>query len=208
MTLVSALPDLSSSAVEEADQIILRDVSAGAIVKSPLGGVIESRVRLMGWRDWADTTTAGTPITVAPSTWVNLTNDGAGTYTNTAHGLPGTNFDWSVASQVLNFTQYQVGDTVDLRVDANITTTGANQIVKWRLYFNAGGSPFSLESAEQLYKTSGAKHVVQMFSFYLGSDDVKDSTTRIQVWSDSDATLVVNGFFIRVVPKFPVWVPS
>jgi hypothetical protein len=45
---------------------------------------------------------------------------------------------------------------------------------------------------------------VQTVPFYIGAASVKDNPITIQIESDDTASVVVNGWMIRVLPRHPV----
>lgn len=152
-----------------------------------------------GFADYNDTATSGTPITIPATTWTKLTNNilGANTKTN---ALPrGVTSLWNASTNQLNFTELPLNSQVIVRADLSLTTTVANQIAKARLLMAKGDAiEFPINDSERYYKTAGTHDVIVTLPLYIGSTPVKTAPAEIQFWSDSAATMVVRGWYIRV----------
>lgn len=158
---------------------------------------IEALQTRSGWADYQDTATTGTPISISASTWTKLTNNklGANSQSNLPSGV--TNL-WNSVSNQLALSELPLKTTLEARVDFAITTTSANQVVRFRTRLAIGTIvEFSLETTQNQFKTAGAQNVVITVPFYIGSDNVRLNPGEFQVWSDASATVIVNGWYIR-----------
>lgn len=163
---------------------------------------IEKLQTASGFVDYNDAVTGITPISVSPSTWTKLTNDKAGPNTKIDQ-LPAliTNL-WNTSTNQLVLTEVHVNSVIFARVDLIVTTTTANQVVKFRTSLGIGsGSAFQLETSETHFKSSGAKNMALPISFYIGSDDIRTSPGEFQLWSDASCTVRVNGWYIVINKK-------
>lgn len=159
---------------------------------------IEALQNRNGWADYQDTATTTTPISVSPSTWTKLTNNKLGANTQSALPSGVTNL-WNAVSNQLVLTEIPLKSTLEARIEIAVTTTAANQVVRLRTRLAIGTIiEFSLESTQNQFKTAGAQNIVQSGSFYIGSDNVRLNPGEFQIWSDASATVVVNGWYIRV----------
>lgn len=159
---------------------------------------IEALQNRNGWADYQDTATTATPVSVSSSTWTKLTNNklGANTQSNLPSGV--TNL-WNSTSNQLALSEVPLKSTLEARMDIVITTSSANQVVKIRTKLAIGTVvEFSLESTQNQFKTAGAQSIVLSVPFYIGSDNVRLYPGEFQIWSDASATVVVNGWYIRV----------
>lgn len=159
---------------------------------------IEALQNQIGYVDYKDSATAGTPIRVSPSTWTKLTNNklGANTRTRLPSGI--TNL-WNSTTNQLDLTQLPVDTMVEFQVDIAVTTSAANQVVKFRNSLAIGGTtPFQIETTEMNFKTAGAKNLAINGNFYVGSTDVSSNPGEFQLWSDASCTVVVRGWYIKV----------
>lgn len=169
-----------------------------------LGGSVVGGTTLHGLEDYNDTATATTPIAMPlADTWYNLTSDGLGPNSQTALKLPGNKNTWNTTSNQLELDDLTIGDTVDLRIDVDITTTSANEVIELGLRLAAGsGSSFVLSVGRQYFKTAGTEQIVLPYWFYIGSALVRDNPAELVIKSDGTGdSCVVNGFAIRTSPR-------
>lgn len=166
----------------------------------PLTGTVSQ-----GLYDYNDVTTTGTPIplTVAGQ-FYPLTNDGAGAFTNKTYALAGLPDVWDVATNQFDWTDGTVlalGDTVEIRVDVDIITTGTNKAFELDIELGVGGSPYTLPIIPlENFKTAGTYHDVRLMSIYMGDANTLNFPARLLAKSDgTGVTVTVNGWFIRVL---------
>lgn len=157
-----------------------------------------------GLYDYNDATTTGTPIALTlANTFYDLTNDGAGAFTNKTYALDGLDDIWDVATNQFDWTDGTVlalGDTVDIRVDVDIITTGTNKAFELDIELGVGGAPYKLPIIPLVnFKTAGTYHDVRMMSIYMGDSNTLDNPAKLEAKADgAGVTVVVNGWFIRV----------
>jgi hypothetical protein len=161
---------------------------------------IETLQRQIGFVDYSDAATGVTPIAVGASTWVKLTNEKLGPNTKIDAMPEGVTNLWNNVTNQLVLTELPVDTMVEARADLIVTTTAANQVVKFRTLF-AIGDPiqFDVEGAANQFKTAGAQKMVLNGSFYIGSEAVRLNPAEFQLWSDAACTVRVNGWYIRVI---------
>lgn len=159
---------------------------------------IEILQRQLGYADYNDTATTGSPIAVSPSTWTKLTNNKLGANTRSRLPVGVTNL-WNSTTNQMDLNELPVDTMIQVRLDIIVTTSAVNQVVKTRTSF-AIGNPvaFQLEASESFYKTAAAHKLVQHGSFYIGSDAVRINPAEFQIWSDASCTVVVNGWYFKV----------
>ena len=157
----------------------------------------------MGMWDYNDVATIATPIALAvANTKYPLTNDGAGANTNVAFALPILSNIWNVGTQRLDFATLALGDTIDARVDVQVTTTGANHEIAlfWRL--GEGGSPYDLQITRQNFKTAGTYTFTVLHAAYMGDANTRDNPSLFLMSSDNTGdTVTVNGWFMRTITR-------
>lgn len=163
---------------------------------------LQLRNAQIGFMDYADTATTGSPIAVAgTNTFTDLTNNGLGVTTNKAYKPPAVGEIWNTSTNRLNFVgSLKPGDMVDARLDFTVTTTSANQIINVSLFLQVGlGSEFELPfvSSKQ-FKSAGTYRVTEYIGFYIGSALTRDNPGRFRIKSDASATCVVNGFYFKL----------
>lgn len=173
---------------------------AWTIPNLPLTGTISQ-----GVYDYNDVTTTGTPIplTVAGTPY-ELTNDGAGAFTNTTYALNGLTEVWDVATDQFVWTDGTVlalGDTVDIRLDIDVIVTGTNKAVKVDIELGIGASPYSIPIMPLTnYKAADTYHEVRLMSIYMGDTNTLNNPGKLKATADgTGVTVVVNGWYVRVL---------
>jgi len=151
----------------------------------------------VGFADYSDTATTSTPISVSPTTWTKLTNNGAGA--QTLKKLPAGVTDlWNTSTNQLSLSQLPLYSMIEARLDLVVTTSTANQVVQIRTSLAIGDAgAFTLPTGEAFFKTSGAHTVVASIPFYIGSAPVRANPGEFQIYSDASCTVKVNGWYIR-----------
>lgn len=158
-----------------------------------------------GFEDYNDT---GGSQSLTSGSFVDLQNDGAGTYTLTTYRLPGYSAIWDTTNDQFTWSSagLSLGDTVDIRFDVIVTTTGSNHEVAARIDLAHGhASEYSLEFERRTFKTAGTYNLVKNFSIYMGDANTLNNPAKLAMYTDSTGnSVVVNGWFIRVIPRNPV----
>lgn len=155
----------------------------------------------MGWWDYNDTATATTPIALSVAgTEYQLTNNGLGSFTNIAYALPGGPAIWNTATNYFNFTGLTVGDVVSTRIDIQVTTASANNVVDVLIEAGIGGTSYKLKVGTFYFKSAGTYQIVFPASLYIGDANTKNNPARILAKNDTTGSTVrVNGWFTQVI---------
>lgn len=152
-----------------------------------------------GWVDYNDLTTSTTPVLHSGSGgYVKLTNDGAGTYTNKANLPVGVADIWNTTNSQFDFTQLSIGDTIDVRVDIEVTTTANNQDVDVKFELAIGGFNYPLVFHHMSPKAAGVYSVVRYIGIYIGDANTLDNPAEIMVNSDVACDVKVNGWYCKI----------
>ena len=156
-----------------------------------------------GWADYADVATTGTPISVTATPTV-LTNDGTGTDTNTSYlpiGGNGITQLWDTSSNGFDFSDLEVGDMLDIRMDIDVIIASNNTAVDVNLHMGAGGAVIVPFISQQNFKTTGTFEVIRYMGLYIGSTDVRDNLAQLKISSDNNCTCIVNGWYIKAIRR-------
>jgi hypothetical protein len=156
-----------------------------------------------GWADYADVATTGTPIAVSAVPAV-LTNDGLGVDTKTAYlpiGGNGITQLWNTSSNGFDFSDLNVGDMVDIRMDINVVIASVNTVVDVNLVMGSGGSVVVPFISDQNYKATGTFEVIRYMGVYIGSEDVRDTLAQLKIEADKACTCIVNGWYIKAIRR-------
>lgn len=183
---------------ETSDQLLIQE-AGGTTMKVNLGVLHQSRV---GFFDYNDSATVGTPITHNGSEgFKKLTNDGLGAFTSTDYKPLGMTTLWNAVTNQLDFSELSLGDMVDIRIDVDVTTTSPNQDTSVQLQLGIGGSPYTLELDEISPKTARTKKMLSYTGIYMGDANTLNNPGEFQLDTDSNATIVVNGWYLKVTRR-------
>lgn len=153
-----------------------------------------------GFFDYNDDATSTTPISVTGGAgFVDLTNDELGPFTKKAYAPVDVTDVWDASNDRFDFSDLKLGDQLTIRVDIEVTTTAANQVVELALELGTGGSPYDLTFFTSQYKTAGSKPIAMSVDFYMGDANTLNNFGKLKIKSDSNCTVVVNGWYCRVL---------
>jgi hypothetical protein len=162
------------------------------------GATITSETVRMGMMDYNDLATATTPISIpGTSTFIDITNDGAGVNTNKLFKVVGVGELWNTGTNLFDWTDLVLGDQVNIRLDLEVTTTSPNQLVITQLLVAVGGAPYTLSYAENVFKNTGAHEVNRFSMLYMGDTNTLNNGAKFQVSSDGTATVIVRGWALQ-----------
>ena len=159
--------------------------------------------RNYGIYNYDDAGTGISPIVMTNAeTWYPLTNDESGPQT-LKFPLAGISDIWSPITGAFDFSGLENGDSVDIRLDVIVITTGANQDVTISLFL-ADDQGVSIEIpfiVEQAFKAAGSHRVVRFNSNFLGADFTRLNQARFKAKSSSAGnSIIVNGWYCRAMP--------
>lgn len=193
----------------DGDELASTGATSGELpVSDGTGGTSWLCARVDGFYDYNHSSAVGQLLSPA-LTFVPLVNDGAGANTNLTYAVPGVAHVWNTVTNQMDFTLLENGDTIDLRVDVEVTTTGANHevVLAWEL--GIGGFNYTLQILRQNFKVAGTYIMTVLHSAYIGDDNTRLNPAEIQMLSDDASdSVAVNGFYIRVNKRIPQYVPS
>ena len=155
---------------------------------------------IIGFLDYNDAATASTPIVITGGAgYVYLTNDEAGPFTTKTYSPTGVTDVWDESIDKFDWGDLELGDMVDIRLDIEVTTSGANQMYDVVLEMSTDGTPFDIPFETQLVKSAGAVNVNRYNGIYLGSTGVLNNRARFKILSDGNATVIVRGWYCKVL---------
>lgn len=196
----SQLHEPKGAATATAGQVYVAD-GAGSGTWTNFGASSVSGSVSQGIYDYNDLATSTTqiPLTLA-NTQYEMTNDGAGPFTNKSYALAGIADLWDTATNRFDFSGLSLGDTVDIRFDFEITTVSANTAIDFVVELGVGASPYQLTfvPSSSDFKNAGTYKIVKWFSIYMGDTNTLDNPGRVLARSDNTGTTVkVNGWYMR-----------
>jgi hypothetical protein len=190
------LHETKGAATASNGQILFANGSGGASWQSPTFSYSK-----LGWWDYNDTATATTqiPLTSAGNEY-QLTNNGLGTRTNKVFRITSISDIFNTTTNYFSFTGLTIGDTVDIRVDIEVTTASANNLVDLILELGIGGTSYKLTVDQRIIKSAGTSKIVVTIPFYIGDSNTLNNTARFLIKNDTvGSTVKVNGWFVKVI---------
>lgn len=144
---------------------------------------------------------AGAALSPAAGVKTKVLNDAAGAFTNTAYKIPGradtwvpasNHFDWAAAGLIL-------GDSVDIRFDFTVTTSGANDDIIIGLDLAVGSpGPYSLEVNRREWRSAGTYAYTTYYGIYMGDSNTLNFPTEVTITAGTAGdTIQCNGWYVR-----------
>ena len=162
----------------------------------------EQFLNSVGYFDYNDLVTQTTPLTAVANVPLKLTNDTAGANTNTSQNPYGVSYVWDSTTNQFHFAELAIGDTIDIRVHVQVTTTSANQKISLKAKFGIG-SAYQFENSiySGQFKTAGLNEISFVAPFYIGSTLIRDYPAELTLITDAGATVKVDGWYVRILRK-------
>lgn len=165
------------------------------------GGVLPADNCRIGWADYNDAETAVTPIQVLAGVPKQITNDTLGPQTSRAFLPSGVTDIWDPVADQFDFSELRNGDLVDIRFDAEITTTTPNQLFRLAFVGGIGGFQYEVVMSSGVAKNTGLVPVSRFNSVYIGDDNTRLNPAELRLTSDADATVVVKGWYCKILMR-------
>lgn len=154
----------------------------------------------MGWLDYNDAATAITPITITGGGGeFVLTNDGLGPFTKKSFAPAGVTDIWDVDTDLFDWSQLSLGDTIDIRLDFEVIIASVNTELYVDLHLGVGGTEIVIPFITQRnFKETGTYQQTRYSGIYMGAANVLDNGANFRVTADKTCTVVVNGWYCRI----------
>ena len=156
----------------------------------------------IGWEDYNHN---GSSQSLSTS-FIDLNNDGAGSFTNTSYQIPGYGPMWDTSNNEFNWTTggLGLGDKVDIRVDVDITTGGANSNITLAMDLAHGAAgEYQLKFYENTFKSASTySNEIILLSIYMGDTATLNNPAKLVMKSDaaSGDSVQVNGWWTTYTP--------
>jgi hypothetical protein len=176
--------NLATNDAHEITAAKLREVTTELIKKSG------------GWADYNNSSTILQEI-VGGGSWTQLTNDGAGAYTNTNYKPYYLTSLWS--DNAVDLTDIPEGTLMTLRFDITLSILSNNTDVKFRVKFkNSEGTEVYTHLFDfRAFKSTGSLSGVNLYEFYVGSD-ILNGSAELEISCDKDIEATLNGILISI----------
>ena len=161
-----------------------------------VGGSARVRRKLNGFFDYNDTATAVTPITLPADTWVTVTNNGLGAFSNSSYPPTDVTNLMNTMTGDFDFSELELGDNVLVRNDFTVTPSVDNSVLELRYQLGTGPDAYTLEHIEAQYQSGSGKpyrsslvpHMV-----YMGDTNTQGNPVRLQLKLSVAGTVVNAG---------------
>ena len=151
--------------------------------------------------DYRDTLTATNPIALTGGSPAVLTNNSS---TGTFKILPDTEVTdlWISAIDKFDFSDLNIGDMVEIRLDCEVTTTVTNQDYSIDLEMAQTTTPYNIPFIHsENVKTVGTHDVVRWLGFYMRDLNTINGQGQFIITSASNLTVKVHGWYMKLTKK-------
>lgn len=194
-----AIDSLNAPFADTAAVILFLTTSTG--FSSGAGGSASTQA-YTGFFNYNDSTTATTPIVVpGTNTFVDITNDGAGSFTNKLYPPPGVTDLWDSINQQFDWSQLSNGDVVDIRLTLDVITQQQNTAFSIELLNGIGGFQFRTGFITDKTVKTIATHRQDVYNSIYIDPALLTFPSKFQIKSDLPVTVKVLGWFVRVVKR-------
>lgn len=179
--------------------LITSDNAYGYEVPSELLPSEFSHRNYMGWFDY-NASGALSSVTLTANVWNPIENDAGGPFTLTSYGPTGIDRVWDESTNLFDWSQLSLGDTVDIRFDIEVTTTVPNETIEVDLVMAKGTSSEYRITFIPLLTSKNATTVKlsRYQGVYMGNVDTLSGGAQFEVRTDAAATMKVNGWYNRI----------
>ena len=160
---------------------------------------INNNAQALGFMDYNDATGQ---ISLTAETWTDVPNDGAGAFTNKTHAPLGVDELLDVSTGYLDFSDLDLGDSVQVRIDFKVSPNVNNAKLQCRYVLGSGAGEYALSVFEKrLDSGSGIDYDSDKGSFliYMGDENTRGNPGKLQVKLSSAGTLTNAGVAIQVM---------
>lgn len=153
-----------------------------------------------GFIDYND---SGSTVSLAAGVWVDISNDGAGAFSNDDYPPPGISDLMDTSDGSVDFTQTDLGDWVIIRQHCDVTPQINGGEVEVRIQLGTGLAAYSLPVHKELmFSGAGRSYVVKgSGQVYMGDLNTKDNPGVLQIKSSVPASMVNVGAVIQVIKR-------
>jgi len=160
-------------------------------------------LRLTGWADYNDT---GAGQAIPAAAWTQVTNDGAGAYTNKTYMPLGVEDVWDTTNNCFLFEDLAVGTSISLRYDFTATPTVNNTIIKVRFKWVAkddSGTPlytfYINKKLPTLDEGVGVVHdLMGGLPLTVDGEDQRRGDIFLEIYTNNATTINLNGFKVII----------
>ena len=155
-----------------------------------------------GWANYinGDATPINVPAGVETKLTLNATTGGG----SVIEDLPeGVNTVWDSANSQFDFSDLDLNDMIDIRIDGSLTNTGFNESFALNLVTGIGspGGGFTLPFASGNRLFAGTSIVSRYNGLFVGTDDLKNFPAELRIITTDDSSGFLVDIYIKVLRK-------
>lgn len=179
----------------------LKQIDSAGVVKDLTDSAVPSDNCKIGFFDYNDAGTAGTPIVCLAGVTTVLTNDGAGSFTNKTYKPAGVTDVWDEVDS-FDWSQLKLGDMIDIRIDVSLTTTSVNTSVQVDLHLGTGAGAYIIPFITDMDFKDASTHLLNKYNgIYMGDTNTLNNGGQFKLTADKDATAIVNGWYVKILER-------
>lgn len=160
----------------------------------------EGLEKIHGFFDYNDSGTI-IPVTVAGSP-VAITNNGLGSNTIKIYAPEGVTDIWDSTLDVFDWSQLNLGDTIDIRLEFVLDTSSVNTQIEVCLHLGTGGGAYQIPFlGETNFKNTGTRTLSVYNSIYLGDLNTLNNGGQFRITTDKDCSITSNGWYCKIIRR-------
>lgn len=134
---------------------------------------------------------------ITANTWTHVLNDATGANTILTCAYPDVDI-YDPSTSLFSMSDLDLCSDVEMRFDSNVKTSSANQIVRVRVVLAYGVANIPLTFIDRQFKTSGSNPLFGSIRVDALTALTRDNPFRLEIWSDGNCTLDLNGWNLKV----------
>ena len=163
--------------------------------------VLNSDLVDVGFVDYND---GNGSVEITNDTWVDVTNDTLGAFTNTASMPEGVTSIIDPSTGYLQFDELEIGDQIFIRIDFNVVPTTNNALLECRYVLGEADSEYALGVfSKRMDVGAGISYGSEkgLFLIYMGDENTLRGKAKLQIKVSSPSVLFNNGLAITIVKR-------
>lgn len=163
--------------------------------------VLNSDLVDIGFVDYND---GNGSVEVPADTWLDVTNDTLGAFTNTANMPEGVTSIIDPITGYLEFGELEIGDQIFIRIDFNVVPNTNNALLECRYLLGQGVNEYALNVfSKRMDVGAGIVYGSEkgLFLIYMGDANTLGGKAKLQIKVSSPSALFNNGLAITIVKR-------
>jgi hypothetical protein len=133
---------------------------------------------------------------------VNMENDEAGAFTNKVYKPTGVTDVWNKGTNLFDWSELNLGDTVEIRLTFKLTTTSVNTEIAVDLHLGTGAGSYTVPYViEDNHKNTGTRTVNRFIGIYMGDLNTRDNGGVFKITADKNCSIVIEGWYVNIIKR-------